>query len=82
MIRKVGKYEIHVGDSPTITNCLYRTFTVCQNDKSLIIKFPSYEIAMTLYYSEDEASVDYCLAKYRSEVKNWLNEIDTFLGIN
>ena len=83
MIRKIGKYEISTSSDPvTRYNYWSRTFIVCWKDKSLTIKFPSYEIAMTLHYSEDEYSVNYCLAKYRAEVKNWLKEIDVFLGIN
>lgn len=83
MIRKVGKYEIVVSDSPiTVANCFYTTFLISQGEQALTIKYPSYELTMTLAYSEDEESIDYCLAKYRSEVNKWLNEIDTFLGIN
>lgn len=83
MIRKVGKYEISTNSDPvTRSNYWNRTFIVCGDDKSITIKFPSFEIAMTLYYSEDEYSVNYCLVKYRTEVKNWLKEIDTFLGID
>lgn len=83
MIRKVGKYEISTDNNPvTISNYWYRIFTVYQNDKSIMIRIPSFETAITLYYSEDEESIDYCLAKYRAEASNWLNQIDTFLGIN
>ena len=83
MIRKVGKYEIVVSDSPiTVSNCWYTTFLISQGDRSLTIKYPSYELAMTLAYSEDGESIDYCLAKYRAAASNRLNQIDTFLGIN
>lgn len=83
MIRKVGKYEIIVSESHvTIDNYWHTTFSVSQGDQLLTIQYPSYELAMALANSENEEYIDYYLSKYRSEVHNWLNRIDAFLGIN